>query len=110
MNTKQLYSKFFKQRHTKLLLALVLLDLFATIIWYYFFDIPEMNPILSGPIDKSIANFIFTKLALSLPSLYLINKFLYKRVSQIGMALLLFSYIGISIIHYFIFIKIITGW
>jgi len=109
MNTELLYSKFFKQRHTKLLLILVLLDLFATMIWFYFFDIPEMNPILSGPIEKSVINFIFTKLALSLPSIYLINKFLHKRISQIGMGLLLSAYICVSIIHYFIFIKIITG-
>jgi hypothetical protein len=109
MNTNLLYSKFFKQRHTKLLLILVLLDLLATIIWYYFFDIPEMNPILSGPIEKSMSKFVFTKLALSLPSIYFLNKFLHKKVSQIGMALLLTSYIGVSIIHYFIFIKLITG-
>jgi hypothetical protein len=109
MNTELLYSKFFKQRHTKLLLILVLLDLVATIIWYHFFNIPEMNPILSGPIEKSLSKFIFTKLALSLPSIYLLNKFLHKRISQIGMALLLGSYICVSIIHYFIFIKIITG-
>jgi len=109
MDTELLYSKFFKQRHTKLLLILVLLDLLATIIWFYFFDIPEMNPILSGPIEKSMSNFIFTKLALSLPSIFILNKFLHKRVSQIGMAILLTSYICVSIIHYFIFIKILTG-
>ena len=82
MNTNLLYSKFFKQRHTKLLLILVLLDLLATIIWYYFFDIPEMNPILSGPIEKSMSKFVFTKLALSLPSIYLLNKFLQQRILQ----------------------------
>jgi hypothetical protein len=103
------YVSFFKRRHTKLLLVLVLIDLLATMVWFCCFDVPELNPILSGPINESLLNFAMTKLIISLPSIYLINKFLYKRVSQIGIALLLTAYIAVSIIHYYIFIKLITG-
>jgi len=103
------YVSFFKRRHTKLLLVLVLIDLLATMVWFYCFDIPELNPILAGPIDKSLLNFAMTKLIISLPSIYLINKFLHKKISQVGIALLLTAYIAVSIIHYYIFIKLITG-
>ena len=103
------YVSFFKRRHTKLLLVLVLIDLLATMVWFYCFDVPELNPILSGPINESLLNFAMTKLAISLPSIYLINKFLHKKVSQVGIAFLLIAYIAVSIIHYYIFIKLITG-
>jgi len=104
-----LYGKFFKRRHTKLLLILVLLDLIATMVWFCYFDIPELNPILSGPIEKSLINFVITKLTLSLPSIYLINKYLHKRISQLGVGLLLTAYIGVSLFHYFIFITLLTS-
>jgi hypothetical protein len=103
------YASFFKRRHTKLLLVLMLIDLLATMVWFYCFDVPELNPVLAGPIEESLISFVITKLMLSLPSIYLINKFLYKRISQIGIALLLTAYISVSIIHYYIFIKLITG-
>jgi len=109
MTAAPLYAKFFKRRHSKLLLILVSLDLLATMVWFCFFDIAELNPILSGPIEKSLLNFVVTKLMLSLPSIYLLNKFLHKKVSQIGMGLLLCAYISVSIAHYYIFVKVITG-
>jgi hypothetical protein len=109
MDTALLYSKVFKRRHTKLLLILVLLDLLATMVWFCYFDIPEFNPVLAGPIQKSLLNFVITKLALSLPSIYLINKFLHKRVSQIGVGLLLSAYIAVSIFHYYIFIQLLVS-
>ncbi len=67
------YAGFFKSRHTKLLLILVLLDLLATLVWFRCFDIPELNPVLAGPIQESLLNLVMTKLALSLPSIYLLN-------------------------------------
>ena len=103
------YVSFFKHRHTKLLLILVLIDLLATMVWFCCFNVPELNPVLSGPIEKSLLNFVVTKLSLSLPSIYLINKFLHKKISQIGIALLLTAYIAVSIFHYYIFIKLLTG-
>jgi hypothetical protein len=103
------YAGFFKSRHTKLLLILVLLDLLATLVWFCCFDIPELNPVLAGPIQESLLNFVMTKLALSLPSIYLLNRFLYKRISQLGVGLLLVIYFAISIFHYYIFINILTS-
>ena len=109
MDTAPLYAKIFKRRHTKLLLILVLLDLLATMVWFCFYDIPELNPVLAGPINRSLLNFVITKLALSLPSIYLINKFLHKRISQVGVGLLLSAYVSGSIFHYYIFVKLITA-
>jgi hypothetical protein len=103
------YLSFFKQRHTKLLLLLVLFDLLATIVWFVCYDIPELNPVLAGPIQKSLLNFALTKLALSLPSIYLLNKFLYHRFSQWGVGILLLAYFAVSIFHYYIFINIVTS-
>ena len=100
---------FFKHRHTKLLLILVLIDMLATMVWFFYFDIPELNPILAGPIEQSLLSFAVTKLAISLPSIYLLNKFLFNRVTQIGLALLLSAYLFVSIVHYYIFIMLITG-
>lgn len=109
MGAKLLPTKIFNKRHTKLLLWLILIDLVATVIWFYFFNIPELNPILEGPINNSIGQFVLTKLALSLPSVYILNKFIQNVLSQVGLALLLTSYVGVSIIHYFILIKLIIG-
>ena len=109
MRNSPLYGKFFKRRHTKLLLVLVFLDLIATMVWFTYFNIPELNPVLSGAIEKSQLNFVITKLSLSLPSIYLINKYLHKRISQLGVGLLLIAYIGVSIFHYFIFINLLTS-
>jgi len=103
------YVSFFKQRHTKLLLMLVLFDLIATIVWFACYDIPELNPVLSGPIEKSLLNFVITKLTLSLPSIYLLNKFLYNRLSQLGIGILLVAYFAVSIFHYYIFIHLLTS-
>ena len=41
--------------------------------------------------------------------IYLINKFLHKKVSQLGMGILLSAYLAVSIFHYYIFVKVITG-
>ena len=91
------------------MLLLIVVDLVATLIWFNFFDIPELNPILIGPINKSPIAFAITKLSMSLPSLWLLGRFIEERISQIGIGLLLVSYISVSIFHYFIFIKLITG-
>ncbi len=103
------YVSFFKHRHTKLLLVLVLIDLLATMVWFCCYDVPELNPVLSGPIEKSLLNFVITKLTLSLPSIYLLNKFLYNRLSQLGIGILLVAYFAVSIFHYYIFINLLTG-
>jgi hypothetical protein len=109
MRLKQQSKWVFEKRHIKILLMLISLDLVATLVWFYFFDIPELNPILIGPINKSPINFVITKLLMSLPSIWLLFRFIEKRVSQIGIGILLGSYISVSIFHYFIFIKLITG-
>ena len=105
---------FFKKRHTKLLLLLVLLDLVATMVWFYFFGIDELNPILIEPLNKSLMRFTSLKLLLSLPSIYLFNKYLPPnpakgggKLAQIGMGISLFAYIAVSLIHYYLLINIL---
>ena len=76
-------------------------------IWYYHFGISEMNPILSGPIEESAIHFALLKLSMSLPSIYLLDKFIYKKIAQAGMAILLTSYIGVSLLHYSLLINVL---
>ncbi|MAG24043.1 hypothetical protein CMI47_00545 [Candidatus Pacearchaeota archaeon] len=101
------HSIYFKKHHTKLLLLLVLLDLVATMVWFYFFGIDELNPILVEPINKSLLRFTFFKLLLSLPSIYLFNKYLPNKLAQIGIGISLSAYTLISIIHYYLLINIL---
>ena len=62
MTAAPLYAKFFKRRHSKLLLILVAIELLATLVWFCCFDIPELNPVLAGPINESLLNFVMTKI------------------------------------------------
>jgi len=82
---------------------LIILDLIATTCWYVFFGIEEANPLLSAQIKESPLKFALIKLGLSLPGLYLINKYIKKRIAQIGIAILLLCYGAVAIIHMIIF-------
>ena len=95
--------QYFKQTHIRILLLLIILDLIATLTWYFFFGIEEANPLLSAQIKDSPASFIFIKLGLSLPGLYLLNKYINKKIAQGGIALLLLCYSVVAIIHIMIF-------
>lgn len=99
--------KFFKKSHTKLLLYLVLIDLLSTMVWSAWFGVPELNPILANPLEGSLVYFVLIKLGLSLPGIYLLNKFILKKVSQIGLAILLVAYLSVAILHYYICINLI---
>jgi len=98
---------FFKKKHVRILLLLVTLDLLATLMWFIWYDIPELNPILSPQIEASPIQFVLTKLALTLPGVYLLSKFIHKKISQWGVGFLLTAYTAVSILHYIIFIKVI---
>jgi len=76
-------------------------------VWFYFFGIDELNPILVEPINKSLLRFTFFKLLLSLPSIYLFNKYLPTKLAQIGIGISLSVYIGVSLIHYYLLINIL---
>jgi hypothetical protein len=99
--------KYFKQTHIRILLLLIILDLIATICWYFFFGIEEANPFLADQIKDSPANFVLIKLGLSLPGLFLLNKYINKRIAQCGIALLLLCYSAVAIIHVMIFFMMI---
>jgi len=82
---------------------LIILDLIATTCWYVFFGIEEANPLLSAQIKDSPLNFVLIKLGLSLPGLYLLNKYINKRISQCGIAILLLCYSLVALLHIMIF-------
>ncbi len=93
----------------KILLYLISIDLVATMIWYFFFGVPEANPILDNAIENSLLKFVILKLSLSFPGLYLLSKYIDKILAQLGIGVLLATYMGITIIHYIIFLFIIAG-
>jgi hypothetical protein len=67
----------------------------------------EANPLLSAQIKDSPASFVFIKLGLSLPGLYLLNKYINKKIAQSGIGLLLLCYSVVAIIHVMIFFMMI---
>jgi hypothetical protein len=99
--------QYFKQVHIRILLLLIVLDLIATLNWYFFFGIEEANPLLSSQIRDSPASFVLIKLGLSLPGLYLLNKYINKKIAQSGIGLLLLCYSVVAIIHVMIFFMMI---
>jgi hypothetical protein len=99
--------QYFKQVHIRILLLLIILDLIATLNWYFFFGIEEANPLLSAQIKDSPASFVFIKLGLSLPGLYLLNKYINKKIAQSGIGLLLLCYSIVAMIHVMIFFMMI---
>jgi hypothetical protein len=99
--------QYFKQVHIRILLLLIILDLIATLNWYFFFGIEEANPLLSAQIKDSPASFVFIKLGLSLPGLYLLNKYIKKKIAQSGIGLLLLCYSVVAMIHVMIFFMMI---
>jgi len=99
--------QYFKQVHIRILLLLIILDLIATLNWYFFFGMEEANPLLSSQIKDSPASFVFIKLGLSLPGLYLLNKYINKKIAQSGIGLLLLCYSVVAIIHIMIFFILI---
>jgi len=100
-------TQYFKQVHIRILLLLIVLDLIATLNWYFFFGIEEANPLLSAQIKNSPASFVLIKLGLSLPGLYLLNKYINKKIAQSGIGLLLLCYSVVAIIHIMIFFMMI---
>jgi hypothetical protein len=99
----------FDNKHLKILLYLISIDLIATMVWYFWFEIPEANPVLCGAIESSLVKFVILKLALSFPGLYLLSKYIDKILAQLGIGILLAAYMGITIVHYIIFLYIISG-
>jgi len=98
---------YFKQVHIRILLLLIILDLTATLNWYFFFGMEEANPLLSSQIKNSPASFVLIKLGLSLPGLYLLNKYINKKIAQSGIAILLLCYSLVALIHIMIFFMLI---
>ena len=94
---------FFNNNHLKLLLLLFLVDIVATLSWFVFWNVPEGNPILSGILNESVMLFVLTKIALSFPPIIILDKYIDKKITQLGILIVLSTYISIAIFHYFIF-------
>tara|TARA_B100001027_G_scaffold216954_1_gene195434 strand:+ start:13570 stop:13884 length:315 start_codon:yes stop_codon:yes gene_type:complete len=100
------FSTYFKRKHVRVLAWLILLDLVATLSWFFFFGIEEANPILAPLIESSPVKFAAFKLGLSFPGIYFLNKYISKGVVQGGLAVLLFTYYIVALIHAGIFIMV----
>ena len=83
------------------------MDLIATLLWYNFYGIEEANPLLDTHIKESSLRFTILKLGLSVPGLYFLWKYLDKKISQVGLGLLLLVYAAVGIIHMIIFYTIV---
>lgn len=90
---------YFRRAYIKVLLLLIMIDLIATLSWHYFFGIEEANPLLSSHIEDSPARFVLIKLGLSLPGIYLLNKYIETKLAQGGLGLLLLCYSIVAVIH-----------
>lgn len=86
-------------RVSALLLCLILVDLICTIVWYEAYGISELNPILARPLERSTLSFCIIKLALSIPSIFLLNLFKDKFLSKIGIVFLTVIYSAIACLH-----------
>jgi hypothetical protein len=89
-------------RVSALLLCLILVDLICTILWYEAYGVSELNPILARPLERSALRFCIIKLALSFPSIYVLNRFGVKVLSKIGVALLILVYFAVACVHIWI--------
>lgn len=100
-------SSYFSSKHIRILSLLIVFDLIATLTWYLVFGVEEANPFLAERIKSSPIEFILVKLGLSLPGLYILNKYIKKNLTQMGMAFLLFSYYAVAFFHVFIFFALV---
>lgn len=100
-------SSYLTSKHVRILSLLILLDLIATLTWYLVFGIEEANPLLADRIMNSPVEFVLVKLGLSLPGLYILNKYIKKTLAQGGLALLLVAYYLVALIHVFIFFALV---
>ena len=99
--------QYFKKKHLRILLLLIMLDLVATLTRYYFFGIEEANPILATSIKESPIKFSLIKLGFSLPGIYILSKYIKRGLAQGGIALLLGCYYLVAILHCVIFMTVI---
>ena len=99
--------QYFNKKHIRILALLILLDLIATLTWYIIFGIEEANPILAAQIKESPIRFALLKLGLSIPGVFILNKYIKKGIAQSGIALLLLTYYLVAVLHCVIFITVI---
>jgi|TARA_R110001583_G_scaffold16234_7_gene66204 hypothetical protein len=98
-----------KEKWPKALLLLIFIDLMATSIWFLFFGVEEANPILSQYLERSVLEFTIIKLALSLPGLWILSKHYDRILAKLGLLFLTVAYLGVMIIHYLLFLRLIIG-
>ena len=98
-----------KEEWPKALLLLIFIDLIATSIWFLFFGVEEANPILAPYLERSVLEFTVIKLALSLPGLWILSKYFDRILAKFGLLILTMTYLGVMIIHYLLFLRLIIG-
>jgi len=86
-------------RVSALLLCLILVDLICTIVWYEAYGVSELNPILARPLERSALRFCIIKLALSIPSIFVLNLYKKRFLSKVGLVLLTAVYSATACLH-----------
>ena len=101
-------SSIFKKKHLKLITILILIDTISPMIWYTFSSVEEWNPIMNSMLSHSLMLFVMTKLIISFSAITVLSRYITKRLSQIGIGIILSFYIPVTILHYFVFLFLIT--
>ena len=99
--------QYFKKKHIRILLLLIMLDLIATLTWYYCFGIEEANPVLASSIKESPVKFTLIKLGFSFPGIFILNKYIKRKLAQGGIGFLLVCYYLVAILHCIIFMTVV---
>ena len=108
MPLKHLKLKF-KDAHLKVIIIVVLIDILSTLTWYYFLEVSEWNPIMDLALSQSPILFVTAKLSISFLSIYVLSKYIYKKISQIGIGIVLLSYSMVTMLHYFVFVFLLSN-
>jgi hypothetical protein len=99
----------FKDTHLKVIMILVLIDILSTLTWYYFLEVKEWNPLMDLALSNSPMSFVVAKLSISFFTIYILSKYMSKRISQVGIGLVLCLYSVVTVLHYFVFLFLLSN-
>ena len=99
----------FDKKHLKIITLLILLDIVATMLWYSFSSVKEWNPIMDSILEVSLISFVIAKLSISFFTIHILSKYISKKISQIGIGIVLATYSIVTILHYFVFLFLLSN-
>ena len=83
----------------KLTVFMTFFDLLMTLIWIYYGNATEANPILRYTLEQSTSKFIFVKLALALGAIWIFYKNQAHRLVRVTVPFVFTSYGLLTIFH-----------